>query len=310
MSIVNYHDPTVINWNLDDDGQQVSLPIQNETKQVVDGKIPLEGLPDEQYRIQINGYVEINIRDKIDTPNKFKCDYTHGILYFSQDKNGTSINVNKYYSRGQFYISLNRVWTKLGSSGEVLETMENWMSDLNGAVGNESERVSNEVTRVASEIDRVLKENDRVRSENNRIIFHDTMKQKLANGDFKGSKGDKGESGTSLNYNWNGTQLGIKSGTSGAYEYSQLKGERGFQGVQGVQGIKGDSGAQGVRGIQGIQGVKGDQGDKGDSGISVHVDSNYYFSILNGDLILHYSDDATTAPNFSINSSGELIYIA
>lgn len=311
MSIINhYNSPTVINWNLDENGKQVSLPIVNETKQVVDGKIPLEGLPDEQFRVQINGYVEIDIREKIDAPNKFKCDYTHGVLYFDQSKSGANINVNKYYSRGQFYVPISRVWTKLGSSGEVLETMESWMSNLNDAVGNETNRISNEVARVASELDRALKESDRVRSENNRIIFHDMMKQKLANGEFKGSKGDKGESGTSLSYKWNGTQLGIKSGTLGEYEYSQLKGERGFQGVQGVQGIKGDRGAQGVRGIQGIQGVKGDKGDKGDSGVSVHVDSNYYFSILNGDLILHYSDDAATAPNFSINSSGELIYIA
>ncbi len=309
MSIVNYHDPTVINWNLDDDGQQVSLPIQNEIKQVVDGKIPLEGLPDEQYRIQINGYVEINIRDEIDAPDKFKCDYTHGVLYFHQSKNGAEININKYYSRGQFYIPINRVWTKLGSSGEVLETMENWLLTLNSAVGNESERMSNEAVRVASEIDRILKESDRVRGENNRIAFHDMIRQKLANGDFKGVKGEKGDAGTSLDFRWNGTQLGIKTGSS-EYIYSQLKGEQGIQGVQGEQGVQGIKGDKGDKGSQGVQGIKGDKGDKGDSGVSVNVDGNYYFSVEDGDLILHYSDDATAVPNFSINGSGELIYNA
>lgn len=134
MSMINYHDPTVIQMNLDDNGKEVSLPMVNEAKQVVDGKIPLEGLPDEQYRIQITGYVEINIKDKIDAPNKFKCDYTHGILYFDQSKNGASINIDKYYSRGQFYISASRVWTKLDNLGNVSETLTDVENSLRTAV--------------------------------------------------------------------------------------------------------------------------------------------------------------------------------
>lgn len=131
MSIINYYNsPTVINWNLDQNGQQVSLPIQNETKQVVEGKIPLEGLPDEQYRVAINGYVEIGIKDRIDSPNKFKCDYTHGVLYFDQSKNGESINITKYYSRGGFYIPAQRVYTKINNFGEVVETLDNVVDDI------------------------------------------------------------------------------------------------------------------------------------------------------------------------------------
>lgn len=137
LSIINFHDPTVINLNLDDNGKPVSLPMQNESKQVVDGKIPLEGLPDEQYRIQITGYVEIDIRDKIDSPNKFKCDYTHGVLYFDQSKNGMAINIDKYYSRGQFYIPGNRVWLRLNSLGEVTETLD----DLTDTIGNLEDRI-------------------------------------------------------------------------------------------------------------------------------------------------------------------------
>lgn len=125
MSIINYYNsPTVINWNLDDDGKKVSIPISNESKQVVDGKIPLEELPDEQYRIKITGYVEINIKDKIDSTDKFKCDYTHGVLYFDQSMEGRAINIDRYYGRGQFLLPASRVWTKLGLAGEVVQTLD------------------------------------------------------------------------------------------------------------------------------------------------------------------------------------------
>lgn len=139
MSIINYYNsPTVINWNLDDDGKKISTPISNESKQVVDGKIPLEGLPDEQYRIKITGYVEIDIKDKIDSTDKFKCDYTHGVLYFDQSIEGEAVNIDKYYSRGQFFIPASRVWSKLSVEGKVIQTiggafeqMDSQLSDIN-----------------------------------------------------------------------------------------------------------------------------------------------------------------------------------
>ncbi len=125
MSMIDYfHSPTIINWNLDNQGNPVSVTIENETKQVVNGKIPLDGIPDEQYRVFIDNMFEIDIRDKIDSPEKFKCDYTHGVLYFSQELNGQSININKYYSKGHFFIPASRVWVKLSVDGEVIQTMD------------------------------------------------------------------------------------------------------------------------------------------------------------------------------------------
>ena len=133
MSIINYYNnPLVVNWNLDEFGKPVSLLIQNETKQVVDGKIPLEGIPDEQYRIQITGYVEINIKDKIDAPNKFKCDYTHGVLYLDKSLNGTSVNIDRYYSRGMYFYPSSRVYLSLDVNGNVIQTLDGAFDVLSG----------------------------------------------------------------------------------------------------------------------------------------------------------------------------------
>lgn len=125
MSIINYYNnPTVIDWHVDENGKPISLLVQNETKQVVDGKIVLEGIPDEQYRIQITGMVEVNIKDKIDLPEKFKCSYTHGILYFDQSLNGTNITITRYYSRGVIFYPSSRVWVNLSVDGKVIQTMD------------------------------------------------------------------------------------------------------------------------------------------------------------------------------------------
>lgn len=125
MSIINYYNnPTIIDWHVDENGQPISLLIQNETKQVVDGKIPLEGIPDEQYRIQITGMVEVNIKDKIDASNKFKCSYTHGLLYVDQSLNGTNITITRYYSRGVIFYPSSRIWHKLSVDGKVSQTLD------------------------------------------------------------------------------------------------------------------------------------------------------------------------------------------
>nr|DAX46462.1 MAG TPA: hypothetical protein [Ackermannviridae sp.] len=46
----------------------------------------------------------------------------------------------------------------------------------------------------------------------------------------------KGDTGTSLAFNWNGTQLGIKKDTEFTYTYKELKGEQGIQGLRGERG--------------------------------------------------------------------------
>ncbi len=87
-------------------------------------------------------------------------------------------------------------------------------------------------------------------------------------------------------------------------------GERGQKGERGPQGIEGERGAQGIQGEKGDKGEKGDAGEKGERGINGSVvPSNgfYTFSVdENGDLWLHYPDDADV-PEVSLNGDGELI---
>lgn len=69
--------------------------------------------------------------------------------------------------------------------------------------------------------------------------------------------------GKSLDFNWNGTKLGIKTEGQEEYTYIDLKGDKGDKGDQGVKGEQGDKGEKGDRGEQGEQGIQGDKGEKG-----------------------------------------------
>ena len=85
---------------------------------------------------------------------------------------------------------------------------------------------------------------------------------------------EKVSSITSIDYNWNGTQLGVKANNETQYKYVNLqgpqglKGERGEVGPIGPQGIQGPQGLKGDIGPQGIQGIRGEKGDKGDIGLT------------------------------------------
>ena len=123
----------------------------------------------------------------------------------------------------------------------------------------------------------------------------------------KGDKGDKGDAGVDgrdgingltpyigANFNWwiGDTDTGISA--LGIQGEKGDKGDKGDTGAQGIQGEKGDKGDKGDTGEQGIQGDKGDKGDKGDTGADGRdgADGRGIESaeIVNGELILHYTD--------------------
>ena len=115
-----------------------------------------------------------------------------------------------------------------------------------------------------------------------------------------GSQGLQGNNGTSLDYEWQGTKLGIKKSSENSYSYVDLKGS---QGVQGSQGTKGDKGV-GIKDVS-INGnnlsiklddestkvitlplLKGEQGLNGNDGVSItnitNVGSEITISLSNG----------------------------
>lgn len=75
-----------------------------------------------------------------------------------------------------------------------------------------------------------------------------------------------GKDGKSLEFNWQGTSLGIRKEGESTYSYTDLKGNKGDKGNPGEQGPKGDKGDKGDTGAQGPQGIQGEQGPKGDKG--------------------------------------------
>ena len=136
-----------------------------------------------------------------------------------------------------------------------------------------------------------------------------------------GEKGDKGDTGAGagLEFDWNGTQLGVRVEGQEDYVYVNLKGDKGEkgdigpQGIQGPQGPKGDDGATGAIGPQGPKGDKGDKGDPGEqgprgfSGVAVATSGMFAFNVTeDGYLTLSYTGDE--APDISIDEDGYLIW--
>ena len=57
--------------------------------------------------------------------------------------------------------------------------------------------------------------------------------------------GSTGRDGKSLEFNWQGTSLGIRKEGESMYSYTDLKGNKGDKGDPGLQGPKGDQGNDG-----------------------------------------------------------------
>ena len=119
--------------------------------------------------------------------------------------------------------------------------------------------------------------------------------------------GPKGNDGYSIEYQWNGTALGIKREDEVGYNYTDLKGEKGDTGSQGIPGLNGKSieyqwdgtrlgirlegeasyqyvDLRGQQGIQGVQGRSIEYNWNGTSlGVRVEGESNYQYINLKGD---------------------------
>jgi len=61
-----------------------------------------------------------------------------------------------------------------------------------------------------------------------------------------GEKGTDGINGKSLEFNWNGTELGIRQEGTSNYQYVNLEGKRGDKGEQGLPGKDGANGKDGI----------------------------------------------------------------
>ena len=114
-----------------------------------------------------------------------------------------------------------------------------------------------------------------------------------------GEEGPQGQPGYSVEYDWDGTRLGIKREDETSYAYTDLKGPQGNIGPKGDQGIRGPDGRSlefiwdgtslgvklegessyqyvNLKGDKGSKGDKGDKGPKGDDGYTPVKGIDYF----------------------------------
>lgn len=122
--MISKHGGLIMKYNTNSNGTPVSVYIENEVKQVsiTHGLIQLEQIPDEFYRLQITDsnenqmYEVFNVSD-IKDDLAYKVDYSHGIVYFHDNKRGESVSI-KYYGRGMQLIHASRI---MFNDGAMLE---------------------------------------------------------------------------------------------------------------------------------------------------------------------------------------------
>lgn len=124
------------------------------------------------------------------------------------------------------------------SSSEMPTTVEMWLQkadmklaeyDLHEAQRtiNEETRIENDRTREINEETRIRNEEERIDNENLRELYISELKQDVEQGKFDGAD---------FEYNWQGTQLGVKTSEETEYQYVDLKGDKGDKGDKGETG--------------------------------------------------------------------------
>ena len=116
-------DPLFIKWYRDEDGEKVSVSRLNEQQIVMGGHIYLNEIPDEFYRVQIDGYVEKQQGEVLVNNNDFIVNYTSGQLTFKSTEEAKTILVKSYMARGVVYYPASRIYTHLSSGGDIESTL-------------------------------------------------------------------------------------------------------------------------------------------------------------------------------------------
>src|SRR5699024_9221622 len=78
--------------------------------------------------------------------------------------------------------------------------------------------------------------------------------------------GGSGGVGNSLEFDWDGTKLGVRAEGDEEDEYVDLKGDKGDTGPAGADGADGEQGPQGEPGADGLDGEQGPAGQDGADG--------------------------------------------
>lgn len=148
----SYSVPTYTRWNETQYGKQYSDHIENETMFISNHKGVLFGLPDSRYGVKINNMIEVDINHPLENERQFKVDYkVSGTVFFHSDFKGEKVNIKEYYSKGLVYFPAERIWTKVDSLGNVIESLQGVLDAL-----EKLETAENDVNALTSELNKIL----------------------------------------------------------------------------------------------------------------------------------------------------------
>ena len=113
-----------MNLHMNEHNIPVSLKILNEQQKVYKGVIVLNEIPDEYYKVIIDGMTEV---EEIKNEKQYKVDYTYGKIYVhSSIADNTEIVIKEYYGRGYVLIPSSRIYTSIKADGSP-ETMDEFL---------------------------------------------------------------------------------------------------------------------------------------------------------------------------------------
>lgn len=130
------NDSLKIQLNYDNDGNVISKEMQPEQHTVINNKITLIQIPDEFYRVVINGLTELTDYETNLAVNNFRVDYNVGIVTLHPSKEAQVITVNKYYGRGIILTPATRIYTETNEAGSVIATVQDLIDDGKQAIEN------------------------------------------------------------------------------------------------------------------------------------------------------------------------------
>lgn len=108
MSIQSYNSPIDVQWNIDSQGNKITVPISDEQHMVAQGYFTLNQIPDYIDKVIINGMYEIDYG--IPDETQFKVNYEMGTVFFHESHEGKMITINSYSGRGLWRISAKRIY--------------------------------------------------------------------------------------------------------------------------------------------------------------------------------------------------------
>ena len=138
MQYKNYTDPIINNYRRDESGEKRAKQINGEQHKIVNGKVALSELPDEEQVLSIEGYNETKSWNTDLKEKQFRIDYTNGFIYFSPSQDGQSVSVD-YFGLGVTYFPASRVWLEVDGENNVSKTLSDIKGDFDEVRGSIAE---------------------------------------------------------------------------------------------------------------------------------------------------------------------------